>query len=230
MTWIQGLANNCIFCPAAAPESADTHLMREREEGEQAKAAKTDKRRFTCGELDVIWQSSIFVNKWWGQGTETGSRSKTLINYLYLLNETTLILVSRSGRKRADLLSSFNIVGISLITRGMESWFSLHRKPIVHPNHLSQPHSGCWTPALVGKLVHSVTTSLKEGMHTRTNKHTPLLSIHGLNHFLTCFLHTHAYLYTWRMLEVTDSSLRRICRTYSCHLSPVSISEWTRGF
>ena len=122
------------------------------EEWEEAKGAKTDRGRFTSSGLDVIWQSSILVNKWWGQGLETEKRSKTLINYFYLLNETTLILVSRSGRKRADLSSAFNIVGISLITRSTESWFSLHRKPIVHPNHLSQWFGRC-TPGLVGNLV-----------------------------------------------------------------------------
>lgn len=53
--------------------------------------------------LDVIWQNSILVNKWWGQGTGTRSRGGTQINYLYLRNETTLILVSRSNRKQADL-------------------------------------------------------------------------------------------------------------------------------
>lgn len=57
----------------------------------------------TSNELDVIWQNSILVNKLWEPETGTRSRSKTLINYLYLLNEMTLILVSRSSRKQADL-------------------------------------------------------------------------------------------------------------------------------
>lgn len=113
------------------------HTWWERWEWEWAKVAKTDKGRFTSSGLDVIWQSSILVNNWWGQGTETKTRSKTLINYFYLLNETTLILVSRSGRTWADLLAAFNIVGISLITQCMGSWFSHHRKPIVHPDHSS---------------------------------------------------------------------------------------------
>ena len=111
---------------------------------DRAKVAKADRRKFTSSGVDVIWQSSILVNKWWGQGTETETRSKTLINYLYLHNETTLILVSRSGRKQDDLFCAFNTVGISLITRGMENWFSLHRKPIVHLDHLSQPWPRRW--------------------------------------------------------------------------------------
>lgn len=86
-----------------------------------AKTEKKKKRRFTSSGRDVIWRSSILVNKWLGQGTETEARAKTLINYLYLLNETALILVSRSGRKQADSSSAFNAVGISVITRGMES-------------------------------------------------------------------------------------------------------------
>lgn len=76
-----------------------------------------------------------------------------LINYLYLHNETTLILVSRSGRKQADLSCAFNVVGISLITKDMERRFSLHRKPIVHPDHLSQPRLGHCSQDLVGKVV-----------------------------------------------------------------------------
>lgn len=113
------------------------HTWWGRWEWERAKVAKTDKRRFTSSGLNVIWQSSILVNKWWGQGTETKTRSKTLINYFYLLNETTLISVSRSGRTWADLWAAFNIVGISLITKGTGSWFSRHRKPIVRPDHSS---------------------------------------------------------------------------------------------
>lgn len=57
----------------------------------------------TSNELDVVWQNSILVNKLWEPETGTRSGSKTLINYLYLLNEMTLILVSRSCRKQADL-------------------------------------------------------------------------------------------------------------------------------
>lgn len=95
------------------------------EKWDEAKVAKTDRRRFTSSGLDVIWQSSILVNKWRGQGTETGKRSKTLINYLYLLNETTLILVSRSGTKRADLSSAFNVVGISQIRAAQKAHCAL---------------------------------------------------------------------------------------------------------
>lgn len=36
---------------------------REREESEGAKVAKTDNERFTSSRLNVIWQSSILVNK-----------------------------------------------------------------------------------------------------------------------------------------------------------------------
>lgn len=111
-----------------------TWWERERGEREGAKAAKTHKSRFTSSRLDVTWQSSILVNKWWVPGTETQKRSKTLINYLYLFNETTLIYVSRSGRTQADLSSAFNVVGISLITRGMGSRFSLHSKAHCAPD------------------------------------------------------------------------------------------------
>lgn len=64
------------------------------------------------------------------RGAETQKRVKTLINYLYLFNETTLILLSRSGRKRADLSSAFNVVGISLITSGVESCCHLTETPL----------------------------------------------------------------------------------------------------
>lgn len=78
-----------------------------------------------------------------------GTGRKTQINYFYLLNETTLILGSRSGRKQADLLTSSNVVGISLITRGTEGLFSAYRKLIVLPNHLSQP----WSAVMMGRGV-----------------------------------------------------------------------------
>lgn len=73
-----------------------------------------------------------------------------LINNLYLLNETTLILVPRSGWKRANLLPAFNFVGISLITKGTRGRFSLHRKPIVHLRHLSTLQHRSRAPGLVG--------------------------------------------------------------------------------
>lgn len=60
-------------------------------------------------------------------------RIKTLVNFLYLYNETALILVSRSGREQADLSCSFNAVGISLIIGRIRSWVWLHRKLIVRP-------------------------------------------------------------------------------------------------
>lgn len=61
----------------------------------------------------------------------------SLINYLYLLNEPTLIRVPRSSRERGDLSSLSNGVGIRLINGGTERWFLLHKKAIVCPNHLS---------------------------------------------------------------------------------------------
>lgn len=39
------------------------HNESEREEREGAKVAKTDNGRFTSSGLDVIWKSSILVNK-----------------------------------------------------------------------------------------------------------------------------------------------------------------------
>lgn len=75
------------------------HAWWKREEWEEAKVAKTDKRRFTSSGLDVIWQSSILVNKWREDMIQRLGGEVKVINYLYLLNETTLILVSRSGRK-----------------------------------------------------------------------------------------------------------------------------------
>lgn len=137
-------------------------------ESERAKVAKSDRKRFTSHGLNVIWQSSILVNKWWGQGTEPQKRSKTLINYLYLHNETTLILVSRSGRKQDDLSGALDIVRISLITTGRESWFSLHRKLIVHPDHLSQPRPPFSSQGLVGKVIPSLSASLKALLRTTT--------------------------------------------------------------
>jgi hypothetical protein len=71
-----------------------------------------------------IKQSSILVNKLQkkkGRERESWNRKKTQINYRYLLNETTLIRVSRSGGEQGDLLSSSNSVGISLIRKEMES-------------------------------------------------------------------------------------------------------------
>lgn len=100
---------------------------------QEAKATMPDRRRFTSRGLDVIRQSSILVNKWWGQCTGAERRSKTLINYPYLRDETTFILVSRSGGKWAYLFYTFDPVGGGLFSRGTERWLTTHRKPIVPP-------------------------------------------------------------------------------------------------
>lgn len=53
--------------------------------------------------------------------TGTGHDKKTsLINYLYLLNEATLIRVPRSDRELGDLSSLSSSVGIRLINGGAE--------------------------------------------------------------------------------------------------------------
>lgn len=56
--------------------------------------------------IHIVWAKSNGKTQYWlindGDKRWARSRSKTLINYLYLPNETTLILVSRSDRKQAD--------------------------------------------------------------------------------------------------------------------------------
>lgn len=73
--------------------------------------------------VHIIKQSSILVNKLQKKKGREREREekKTLINYRYLLNEMTLIRVSRSGGEQGDLSSSSNSVGISLIRKEIES-------------------------------------------------------------------------------------------------------------
>lgn len=57
-------------------------------------------------------------------------KGKSLINYLYLFNELTLIRVPRSGQAHYDLSAHSNSVGISLINRETEQPFYLIKRPL----------------------------------------------------------------------------------------------------